>query len=422
MADFRIYSLIDTNVKTKDLTGNNTVLIRNHSTAEIMIEQTGGYPISLDMCVIRNGSASRSGSDIELIEVGAEKKKVIVATFENVETGTFTLSSEDSEGNYITHNFGTDMIYYTNPTCKVDSVSIDTSGNAALRCSGSFFSDSFGAKGNNVIVEYKTRKNYGDWSGWSFMTVTKSGGAYAAYADVTGLDYEATYEFTFLVRDAITYAETYSGGVSAVPVFDWGKNDVVFHVPVDFLNRGMYGVTMNDVLRFDNNGRCYIYEPVDGKMTIHANTLDLESSDIRINGNAVAFAEYGTWTPDVAFAYDPSYSFQELYGWYTKVGNVVTVGFRVKVQSVYDGFPVMVTMLPFTPSVSAAGGGLCSGAKVSAGFNFQCFVAESGGYIGTRVQACNNTTDGALPTSAGGVNTIAGGIITLSGTITYMTN
>lgn len=417
MADFRIYSLIDTNVKTKDLTGNNTVLIRNHSTAEIMIEQTGGYPISLDMCVIRNGSASRSDSDIKLIEVGAEKKKVIVATFENVETGTFTLSSEDSEGNYITHNFVTDMIYYTNPTCKVDSVSIDTSGNATLQCSGSFFGDSFGAKGNNVIVEYKTRKNYGDWSGWSFMTVTKSGGAYTAYAAVTGLDYEATYEFAFLVRDAITYAETYSGGVSAVPVFDWGKNDVVFHVPVDFLNRGMYGVTMKDVLRFDNNGRCYIYEPEDGKMTIHANTLDLESSDIRINGNAVAFAEYGTWTPE----FSASCEITTRQGWYSKSGNVVTVGFYMKVTCLSAGVMIFVTGLPYTPMFSAAGGGMCSGATVSGNNNFQCFVAETSGVISTRVQACDGTSGGTLTTSGSGLFSRVGEI-TLSGTITYMTN
>jgi hypothetical protein len=68
-----------------------------------------------------------------------------------------------------------------------------------------------------------------------------------------------------------------------------------------------------------------------------------------------------------------------------------------------------------------AGGGMCSGAYVSAGFDFQCFVAQQSGAITTRIQQCNNTSATNLGTSATGVfYRSGGGEMTLSGTITYM--
>jgi hypothetical protein len=70
-----------------------------------------------------------------------------------------------------------------------------------------------------------------------------------------------------------------------------------------------------------------------------------------------------------------------------------------------------------------AGGGMCAGAYVSAGFTFQCFVAETDGTISTRVQACNNTSATNLSTSKSGCwYPSGGGEITISGTITYVSS
>jgi hypothetical protein len=101
------------------------------------------------------------------------------------------------------------------------------------------------------------------------------------------------------------------------------------------------------------------------------------------------------------------------------------VGFFIKAtcNSGYDTININIADLPFTPSCASAGGGMCSGAYVSAGFNFQCFVAETTGNITTRVQACNNTSATNLSTSSSGCKfRSGGGEITLSGTITYVTN
>jgi hypothetical protein len=103
----------------------------------------------------------------------------------------------------------------------------------------------------------------------------------------------------------------------------------------------------------------------------------------------------------------------------------VTVGFYIKAECPLDWEDTLVQIsgLTYTPSCSASGGGMCSGAYVSGGYNFQCFVAETDGTITTRVQACNNTSDTNLATSKSGCNyRSGGGEITLSGTITYETN
>ena len=100
------------------------------------------------------------------------------------------------------------------------------------------------------------------------------------------------------------------------------------------------------------------------------------------------------------------------------------MGFHIKAtcKSGYTSTGVSITGLPYAPTYNAAGGGMCSGAYVNSGWNFQSFVAETDSRITTRVQACNNTSATNLSTSASGCfYPSGGGELTLSGTITYMT-
>jgi hypothetical protein len=369
--DLRVRSIIDTNPKTVALTGNNTVFIKYQSTVEIIMDFAGDAPIDLTTCIIRNGNESQYAA---LTADGAG----VIATFQSIESDTFVIAATDSEGNYINKTVPVEMVEYIKLTCNASAANIDASGKATFMCSGSYFSGSFGAQSNTLRVQYVYRAKDGTWSGAYDMTVTFNGNSYAAIATRSDLDYEKTYEFMFIAEDKFYRRGTNSGDVMSKPIFHWGKNDVTFEKPVCFND----GIEVNE-----------------------------------INGNPVAFPEYGTWTP----GFSASCEFMKRQGWYSKIGNVVTVGFYMKVNCLSAGVIILVSGLPYTPSTSAAGGGMCSGATVSAGFNFQCFVAETSGFVSTRVQACNNTTSGALATSASGITT-ATGEITLSGTITYMTN
>jgi hypothetical protein len=206
-----------------------------------------------------------------------------------------------------------------------------------------------------------------------------------ASAYLTGLDYQAIYEFAFEAEDKLMFEIGAARKVSSVPAFHWSKDDVVFEVPVLF-KQGTSGVTI---------------PPSEDTDTVSVET--------------------GWWDPMLNCG-NASYAANS--GWYTKSGNIVTVGFYLKATcpTGYESLNVTVYELPYYPAIASAGGGMCSGALIQGNNTFQCFVAETDGAITTRVQACDSTSGKNLTTSASGCKYPSGGTLTLSGTITYMTN
>lgn len=426
MAELRVHSLIDTKTKTVNLTGNNTVLIRNHSTAEIVLEAVG--VVDLDTVKIVNGSASEWGA--------VTTDGYIRATFPNVETDTFSVTAEDEYGRYIRKDVVANMIDYINLTCYATNNRPDASGYVLLHCFGKYFNGSFGKVANTLTVQYRYRIAGGSWSSYTSMNVSKSGNTYNAYAELTGLNYEATYEFEYRAADQLMTVDTVLSGVTTLPVFHWGANDFAFEVPVDFKNKGVTGLRIDDSIRFP--AESVMIEGNSGTLKLSASTIDMSCSSIKQGDKSVAFAEYGAWLPEL-YGIDPyssssSYSYKmcfgnylECLGWYSKCGTVATVGFRIKFDCLdrsNDDYIIAISMgnLPYKPLYPASGGGVCSGALMAASQNFQCFVAETDGYITTRTQACDYTSGSILTTSKEGCRySYSSDALTLSGTITYMT-
>lgn len=428
----------DVNPTTLALTGDSSKLVRFYSNAKatMVAEAQKGAVLDEDLYIIRNGDNTGYGTE---------------CTFDNVESNVFTFSAEDDRRNIGKDTVTATMIPYVKLTCNMSNNRPDGDGDMNVACTGSFFNGSFGAVSNTLTVQYRYKVSGGSFGSWKNMTVTKSGNSYFASASQTGLDYQSAYVFEC---QAIDKLETVSSGETTVasrPVFHWSKNDFVFEVPVTFnggINDGTMPAGVDDGYTFDgdvditgnlrlkgsgNYGNklrlgdgdyCYISEPTDDCMTIHAKKITLDaSSGVYLGGYTIPVVQYGTWTPALSSSAVSSYTTQ--YGWYSKVNQAVTVGFYVKAtcRSGYTSTTVSISGLPFTPLYSAAGGGMCSGVYISAGFDFQCFVAETSGSVTTRVQACNNTSAGNLSTSASGCfYRSSGGEITLSGTITYMTS
>jgi hypothetical protein len=287
--------------------------------------------------------------------------------------------------------------------------------------------------------------NGGTYGAWQTMTYTKSGNSYSASASLTGLDYQKAYVFEVEVKDSLMTVTKTSSPVKAIPMFHWGENDFVFEVPVTF-NAGFDGdsttqggtktidgdlnVTGNvrlkgsgnygNTLLFGDGTYCYITEGADDELTIKASKLHLVANGVYVDGYPIPILDQGIWTPTLNSSAISSYTTR--YGWYTKMNQNVTVGFIIKAtcNSGYNSTAISISGLPFTPMYTAAGGGMCSGVYISAGFAFQCFVAETSKSITTRVQPCNNTSAANLGTSASGCfYRSGGGEITLSGTITF---
>jgi hypothetical protein len=397
----------DTNEKTIALTGDEEVLIKYFSNASVT---TGAYARNGATIVSQtttNGSSTLSGS---------------TCTFEGVESGQFSFTIEDSRG-FIVYP-GRDLavqgkfIEYFLPTCNLVENRPDGSGNMTVYCHGNFFNGTFGKVANTLQVQYRYKTRNGVFGNWVNMTHSINGNSYTATANATGLDYRETYVFETRAVDQLADVSSTSSALKSLPVFHWSEHDFTFEVPVSF-NAGASGYDQEE----GTDLRDYI--TVDGKvMTIKvpAGSINLEANGVYVYGNPIPYIGEGSWTPYLNSAVVSSYETQ--YGWYSVLGQTVCVGFFIKAncKSGFNSTDISISGLPFTPMFSAAGGGMCSGAYVSAGFNFQCFVAENDSdKITTRVQACNNTSATNLSTSASGCKyPSGGGVLTLSGTITYM--
>jgi hypothetical protein len=426
-------SVEDTNEKTIALTGNSKKLIKYYSNAKATMtaEAQKGAALDESMYIIRNGNNTGYGTEY---------------TFNNVESNEFMFSAEDTRGNVGTVTEYPTMVEYVKLTCNLVSNRPDALGNMFIYCLGNYFNGSFGAVDNTLTVQYRYAVSGGAYSEWVDMAATKDGNSYYATANIVIPDFNSDLYYTFETRaiDKLATVPSTASAVRSTPMFHWGENDFVFEVPVEFKAgtsgassgnevEGDMRVTGNlrlkgdgnygNTLLFGDGTYCYISEPEDDKMYIKASRIDLDANGVYVYGNPIPVLEKGIWTPSLNSSAVSSYTTQ--YGWYSKMGQTVSVGFFIKAtcNSGYHSTNISISGLPFTPLFSAAGGGMCSGAYISGGYNFQCYVAETGGYITARVQSCNNTSATNIGTSASGCcYRNGGGEITLSGTITFMSN
>lgn len=411
---------------TVNLTGSTSKFIRYYSDAAVSV-----------------GAAAVKGASINshITTCGSQYFTSASGTFTGVENSEITFSATDSRGYTTVKTVALDVVPYVKLTCNLSNNRPDTSGNMVVACSGNYWEGNFGAVQNTLTVQYRWKVQGGTFSSWQNMTVYKSGDTYNAESQqITGLDYKTLYVFECRAADKLLTVNTGETPIKSLPVFHWSGEDVVFEVPVIFnagvstptatvddepthdlsitgdlrlKGEGNYGNT----LYFGDGSYCYISEPSDDKMVLRATNLDFTTSNLQHNGVNMN----GTWTPTLNSSAISSYTTRQ--GWYSRIGDSVSIGFFIKAtcNSGYSSTSLAISGLPFTPAYSAAGGGMCSGAYVNAGWNFQCWVAETSGSITSRVQACNNTSAANLSTSASGCfYNSNGGEITLSGTINYI--
>lgn len=443
-------TIVDTNATTVALTGDSSKLIRYRSTATVTIGAQARNYATIVRQKVGNAGWYHEERTSDIVTIG----------FGNVESGYFSFELEDSRG-YITYP-GRDLavagrfIEYVLPSCNIGQENLpDAAGNMTVICSGKWFGESFGAANNTIAAQYRYKVEGGSYGSWTDMSVSTNGNNYSATGSVSGLNYQSTYIFQTRAIDKLSTTESIEYKVKAIPVFSWSEDDFQFHVDVfdkdgNPLGTGgggggadlSEGGTINGDLTITGNLRLkaegsnygnYIYfgdsqyatiseTPSDDTLTIKATNVNINGT-VKVNGTAITAITTGGWIPTLNSSAISSYTSRS--GSYTKVGNIVTVSFFIKAtcNSGYDSTTVSIGGLPFAPATSAAGGGMCSGCYMNAGWNFQCWVAETSGSITSRVQSCNNTSAANISTSGSGCfYRSGGGEITLSGTIAYATN
>lgn len=426
-------TVYDTNETTYALTGDRNRLIRYYSNAFVVV-----------------GAEPRYGATLTSQYAYCGERYFYAASgdFTNVENGVFNLYATDSRGCVASTMVTKTLVEYVRLTCNFGRQRPDTQGSYNLEIEGNYWTGNFGAVSNTLTVQYRRKTSTGSWGDWITLTPTISDTTYRATDYITGLDYRETYIFEARAIDKLNTVNTGEISIQSLPIFHWGSDDFTFEVPVIF-KAGTEGasivpedgdqtiegnLTITGDLRLKGSGNygnkilmgdgSYVSfsEDTDDVLTIKASRINLEANGIYAYDEPLIVSSSSTWTP-VLDNVSATYTTQA--GWYSKTHQGVSIGWFIKanVSSGYDSNTISISGCPFTPIWSASGGGMCSGAYVSAGFNFQSWVLGTDKKITARVQGCNHTSNTNLSTSASGCfYRSGGGEITLSGTITFYAN
>lgn len=230
-------TVADINTTTVKLTGNSSTIVRYLSTVRANFD---GVATTI--------GASVSSRKINGTEIGTSGNSYI--DYKKCELSTFTFSATDSRGWSGTRVISPTVIKYipltVNPTLKRES---STGDKVYLTVTGNYFNGSFGASSNTITVKYRYRESdggtYGSWQTVASSSIKTSTGGYSisSMAVSGSFDYKTKYDFQIRATDGtssvtlstVTVTTSIDGGF---PVFDWGKSDFRFNVPVYISNNG----------------------------------------------------------------------------------------------------------------------------------------------------------------------------------------
>lgn len=247
-------TLKDVNSTTIALTGNDKKFIRYESMAEFT---TGAI-------------ASKHAEIVsQFVQCGS---KVIYNAFngviDNPESDTFVFNVVDSRNQQTQSSVFTNMIPYVKPTCKQNvKIDIVTPGdivaNLALKITGNYYNGSFGAVDNTLKIEVRYSNDAGELGEWEELTnpiFDNEKNTYEVTKIYDGFRTDRAYKFQSRVTDKLNYVETAIYEATSTPVFDWGKEDFNFNVPVKINNETIirHNAEANNVVLSASGGRIYL--------------------------------------------------------------------------------------------------------------------------------------------------------------------
>lgn len=201
----------DCNPATLALTGRPGVLVRGMSHARCTAQAVPG-----------------PGAQIESIRVGATTMTDGEAVLTGNQGGVFDFRVNDSRGLTGECRVELPVIAYVQLTANAAAVRTDpTSGTARVMVTGSCFMGSFGKVKNAMTLRCSIN------GGEEFtLEPDVEGNGYTASVDLEELDYTQSHVITVIATDALMEVRRDLLLQPGVPVFDWGREDFRFNVPV----------------------------------------------------------------------------------------------------------------------------------------------------------------------------------------------
>jgi hypothetical protein len=222
----------DINADTTALTGNNQTIVRYVSDVEF---NTGASPQK--MATIESQTVKCGSRVVEDTTAG---------TMNDITNHIFTFDMVDNRGYTAHEEIEATFIPYVNLTAVLNVEELTLDGNLTFSISGNYFNGNFGLRNNELSVVYMLEKN-GQLIDTITLNPTEQGtldyglDTYKYKYTITGLVLEEadrsinSYTLQAVVNDLLTPAITTDKITSSgTPIFDWGKDDFVFNVPVLF--------------------------------------------------------------------------------------------------------------------------------------------------------------------------------------------
>jgi hypothetical protein len=157
--------------------------------------------------------------------------------FEYVHNNVFVFTLTDTRDITVTKTVTMPVIDYIPVTCDVSyetELRGDNTANITITLSGNYFNGSFGKESNTISLQYRCGKDaIADDQEWQVANPNISDGGYMASFVIENADYKDIYVVQAWVNDRIVgdlYAKEQR--IAIMPVFDWGKDNFNFNVPV----------------------------------------------------------------------------------------------------------------------------------------------------------------------------------------------
>lgn len=219
-------TVVDFNPNTIRLTGNKNTLIRYFSNALCTFNAKAAAGAEIESRKLICGSQT-----LELEDSAQDSVSVY-----GVDSNTFYFSATDTRGYTVRDALVKSLVPYVKLTCAIDKVLLDANGVLTVTVSGRYYNGSFGAVKNSLELEYAIQEVGGDisWTPLGVITPTMSGSSSYSYTfTISGLDYQKQYELTVnAIDEVMPQPSTATKVISTIPLFDWGKEDFAFNVPV----------------------------------------------------------------------------------------------------------------------------------------------------------------------------------------------
>ena len=218
-------TVVDTLAGSKALTNDQNKMIKYYNSMYATI----------------NATAKKEATIVSKKVVNAGVTKTADGSFTNTANNVFEFSATDSRGNTVTKTVTVPMVNYIPLSRNLDgritlNTADSTKANIEFTVSGNYFNGSFGATSNNLIITYNLKDASGTVIDTQSVTNPSgiSNGTYSyTKAIEQDLDYQGSYTLDVWIADKVNPSPTKLTKVfKATPVFDWGKNDFKFNVPV----------------------------------------------------------------------------------------------------------------------------------------------------------------------------------------------